>query len=219
MLLQTSLTVLGLSLSTFTHARTLSKKSVTWNECPEFNKNVSEVNLNAGPFTPFECGTLSVPLDYTLDDSPPLELNLLRVKATKEPVLGTVLFNPGGPGGNAVDSFPRAATDLRNIVGEQHHLVSWDPRGTGRTIPYNGTAAGAAGGAGLQKRDDFLASINMTEFFLTTGWDLSLLSAEAVVPDNKETGSLIGTVFTARDMLKIVDATSEDGMLRYYGWS
>lgn len=32
-----------------------------------------------------------------------------------------------------------------------------------------------------------------------------------------ESGDLIGTVFTARDMLRVVDALDEDGMLRYLG--
>jgi hypothetical protein len=30
-------------------------------------------------------------------------------------------------------------------------------------------------------------------------------------------GTLVSTAFTARDMISIVDALGEDGMLRYYG--
>jgi hypothetical protein len=33
----------------------------------------------------------------------------------------------------------------------------------------------------------------------------------------KEVGELIGTGFTARDMMQIVDALDEDGMLRFWG--
>jgi len=32
-------------------------------------------------------------------------------------------------------------------------------------------------------------------------------------------GGLVGTAFTARDMMKIVDAVEPDGMLRYWGFS
>tara|TARA_R110002060_G_scaffold58549_14_gene68534 strand:+ start:244 stop:648 length:405 start_codon:yes stop_codon:yes gene_type:complete len=32
-----------------------------------------------------------------------------------------------------------------------------------------------------------------------------------------ENGTLIGTAFTARDMLQVVDALGEDGLLRYWG--
>lgn len=33
----------------------------------------------------------------------------------------------------------------------------------------------------------------------------------------KEVGELIGTAYTARDMMQIVDALGEDGLLRYWG--
>lgn len=220
MLLSTSFSLLALSLLTGTEARALAKKSIKWSQCEELNKNISTLTEALGPFTSFECGTLPVPLDYTDDNSPPLDLDLFRVKATKEPVLGTVLFNPGGPGGAAGDNFPPAAADLRNIVGEQYHLVSWDPRGTGRTIPFNGTGLlNIYAGSSPQKRDFSLATVNTTDLWLTSGWDVAGQMAESVVSDNEETGSLIGTVFVARDMLEMVDALCEDGMLRFYGWS
>jgi hypothetical protein len=51
-----------------------------------------------------DCATLNVPLDYTSPDSKSaINLQLLRLKATKTPVKGSVLFNPGGPGDTAID--------------------------------------------------------------------------------------------------------------------
>jgi hypothetical protein len=35
--------------------------------------------------------------------------------------------------------------------------------------------------------------------------------------DSKERGDLIGTAFTIRDMMQIVDALEDDGLLRYWG--
>jgi hypothetical protein len=35
--------------------------------------------------------------------------------------------------------------------------------------------------------------------------------------NGNETAEYIGTAFTARDMISIVDALEEDGMLRYWG--
>lgn len=35
----------------------------------------------------------------------------------------------------------------------------------------------------------------------------------------KDTGDLVGMAFAARDMMQIVDALGEDGMLRYWGIS
>ena len=59
-----------------------------WGPC-EFDFNAT---------IPVECSTLDVPLDWTKEDSSEsLELELLRVKASKQPTLGSVIFNPGGP--------------------------------------------------------------------------------------------------------------------------
>jgi hypothetical protein len=52
---------------------------------------------------PMKCATFSVPLDYTKPNSTKtLDLSLVRFDAVKKPVKGSVLFNPGGPGGSAV---------------------------------------------------------------------------------------------------------------------
>lgn len=50
-----------------------------------------------------DCAKLKVPLDYTDPNCDELELQLLKVNATKEPVLGSVLLNPGGPGSSGVE--------------------------------------------------------------------------------------------------------------------
>jgi hypothetical protein len=53
---------------------------------------------------PIDCAKLAVPLDYTdPHGSEELQLQLLKVNATKEPVLGSVLLNPGGPGSSGVE--------------------------------------------------------------------------------------------------------------------
>lgn len=218
-MLTLSLSILALSLSTAADARALSKRSITWNECAELNKNISILTEGAGPFESFECGTLEVPLDYTEDDSPKLNLDLFRNKATKEPSLGTVLFNPGGPGGDAPTSLARTASDLRAVVGDEYDIVSWDPRGTGNTIPFNCTLPLGSANPSTKRDLGKLPTANLTEIFLDSAWDAAGQFAEICYAANNETGRLIGTPFVARDMLEIVDALGEDGMLRYYGIS
>ncbi len=52
---------------------------------------------------PVECGTLAVPLDYTDPDSEKtLNLSLVKVPAQKTPSKGSILFNFGGPGYEAI---------------------------------------------------------------------------------------------------------------------
>lgn len=36
-------------------------------------------------------------------------------------------------------------------------------------------------------------------------------------PDSNEKGGLIGTAYAVRDMMQIVDAIEDDGLLRYFG--
>lgn len=217
-----STAILALGFTAAVDARAFSKKGMKWNSCSKLNENVTELTatLSLGVAEPFECSKLSVPLDYTDPDSAPLNLDLFRVKATKEPVLGTILYNPGGPGGNAGVNFPAVASDLRASVGEQYHLLSWDPRGTGYTIPFVCSVTEETTALSRKRDIQTLSTYNMTNLFLNGGWDAGGEYAEACqASTNVTTGSLIGTAFLARDMLEIVDSLGEDGLLRYYGHS
>lgn len=48
--------------------------------------------------------------------------------------------------------------------------------------------------------------------------DARVFDASCAATQNK-TGRFVGTAFVARDMMQIVDALGEDGMLRYWGRS
>lgn len=67
----------------------------------------------------FDCAKLPVPLDYTNPESDELlPIQLVKVNATKEPVLGSVLFNPGGPGSSATEDLVKVG----DIYGEYAFL-------------------------------------------------------------------------------------------------
>jgi hypothetical protein len=55
------------------------------------------------------------------------------------------------------------------------------------------------------------------EFALGQDWSASIVLSEDCAKKQNETGSLIGTAFVARDMMQIVDALKEDGLLRFWG--
>ncbi|KAK5048250.1 hypothetical protein LTR84_005920 [Exophiala bonariae] len=194
--------------------------TINFQPCPELNANISAINGKPG--TPFDCAQLSVPLDYTDPASPPLNLSIFRVNATERPVLGSVLINFGGPGGTAADGLPVSAETAREYIGPQWDLVSWDPRGTGYTIPFNCSIGSMTGTEVIASKRDLgnLAGTNLTELFLASGWDHAGQIADYCFDQvDHEIGSLIGTAFVARDMIEIVDALGEDGLLRFYGWS
>ena len=73
----------------YASAMPVQDSGIAWGPC----KTIANTTTN------LSCGTLDVPLDYTSPNvTDTLELKLVRSKATKGPFLGTVLYNPGGPG-------------------------------------------------------------------------------------------------------------------------
>lgn len=84
----------------------------------------------------YECATLRVPLDYTKPNGEQIDLALVRKPAAdKSKRIGSLLVNPGGPGGSGVD-FVRAWTPiLSSSIRDRFDIVGWDPRGVGQSTP------------------------------------------------------------------------------------
>jgi pimeloyl-ACP methyl ester carboxylesterase len=60
---------------------------------------------------------------------------------------------------------------------------------------------------------------NLTDFLFEGGWASAELFADTCYKKMNATGELIGTAFVVRDMVEIIDALGEDGLLRYWGLS
>lgn len=84
-------------------------RHIRWHACGNVETELRE--LYTIPL-PIECATLPVPLDYTDPKAGTLDLDLLRVKAIEEPVLGSILFDSGGPGGSNVEAVAALSTQL-----------------------------------------------------------------------------------------------------------
>ena len=82
-----------------------------------------------------QCANLKVPLDYDKPDGDKVKLALIRLPAPNpKRRIGSLVINPGGPGGSGVD-FVRFAA-LRSIPAEvrvRFDIVGFDPRGVGRS--------------------------------------------------------------------------------------
>ena len=48
-------------------------------------------------------------------------------------------------------------------------------------------------------------------------WSITNIMAQLCYQNGNDTGSFLGTAFVVRDMMQIVDALDEDGLLRYWG--
>ena len=81
-----------------------------------------------------QCGELDVPVDYAQPDGAVANLALIRIPATGKKI-GSLVFNPGGPGESGVDEAPDIADSLPPPVRERFDLIGFDPRGVGSSTP------------------------------------------------------------------------------------
>ncbi len=80
----------------------------------------------------FECGVLTTPVDYDEPDAETVGIGLVRLPATdQENRIGSLLLNPGGPGGSGIDFVLGAGTTTLATLNERFDLVGFDPRGVG----------------------------------------------------------------------------------------
>ena len=97
-----------------------------------------------------QCATLRVPVDYANPAGATLDLALARRPArTPAARIGSLVFNPGGPGDSGIDALPHELEALTPALQNRFDIVSWDPRGIGRSAPIRCQAdQGSSGDSG-----------------------------------------------------------------------
>ena len=86
----------------------------------------------------FECTTMRVPLDYANPDGAEVTIAVIRLPARDEAKrIGSLVVNPGGPGGSGVDYVASQADSLPEELRDRFDIVGFDPRGTGQSDPVN----------------------------------------------------------------------------------
>jgi pimeloyl-ACP methyl ester carboxylesterase len=100
---------------------TTAEPAPSWEPCPADG-------------VPVECTRVSVPVDWSRPGGPVVSLKVARLKATGTRI-GSVLTNPGGPGGSGVEFLARFAGRFGEQLRRSYDIVSWDPRGVGASQP------------------------------------------------------------------------------------
>ncbi|TDC32666.1 alpha/beta hydrolase [Micromonospora sp. 15K316] len=195
----------------------------TWRACPEV---ADDLVGRGAPDMRYECARIAVPRNWGTGagatagpgTGETFEIALLRARSTKQrDRIGSLVINPGGPGGSGVDtavflSFGPAFGGLPPAVTERFDIVGFDPRGVQRSSPIECISDG-----------DLDASF---------GYDPDPRSQEAFdgfVALNRKIGQgcgakygdqlpLYGTEQAARDM-DAVRAAVGDEKLTYLGYS
>ncbi|MFH8805019.1 alpha/beta hydrolase [Streptomyces sp. NPDC017936] len=85
----------------------------------------------------FECATLKAPLDYDRPGAGDVRLAVARKRATGPGErIGSLLVNPGGPGGSAIGYLQQyAGVGYPAGVRARYDMVAVDPRGVARSEP------------------------------------------------------------------------------------
>jgi pimeloyl-ACP methyl ester carboxylesterase len=83
-----------------------------------------------------QCATLSVPVDWADPYSPRTSVAVARrLAADPRQRIGTLIVNPGGPGGSGVDFALGAAEFFSARLRARFDIIGFDPRGVGRSTP------------------------------------------------------------------------------------
>ncbi len=91
----------------------------------------------------FSCARLRVPLDYRHPRAGDISVALVKLPATGRRRLGSLVLNPGGPGGSGIGYARAARSVLSPAVRERFDTVGFDPRGVGASTPLDCVGDGA----------------------------------------------------------------------------
>jgi pimeloyl-ACP methyl ester carboxylesterase len=79
-----------------------------------------------------ECATVEVPLNWDDPEGEKIEVAMARVPATDQGKrLGSLLINPGGPGGSGIASLEALLPRISKDVRARYDILGFDPRGVG----------------------------------------------------------------------------------------
>ncbi|WP_328504401.1 alpha/beta hydrolase [Streptomyces sp. NBC_00457] len=174
------------------------RQKVVWTKCE--NKSMPK---------DLQCGKVTVPLDYAKPKSGTLELALARYRATGKS-RGSVVLNFGGPGGPGVPQLAFGGDDFMELT-DGYDVVSFDPRGVGRSSPVS------CGDASDEASEAMDTDTDLTDDPRAVLKQLKQAATQCA----KHSGPVlphIGTVNASRD-LDVIRQALGDKKLNYLGFS
>ncbi|CAE6406839.1 unnamed protein product, partial [Rhizoctonia solani] len=163
--------------------RQSNASSISWFDCPD------------APST--QCAFFDVPMDYTHpngNETVSIFLRKLSATVPEDQRLGSLLTNPGGPGGSGSQWLLRRGKEVSDILAGRYDVIGFDPR-QGPPFPRH-EKSHVAKLAAIQATQNNACAQNGNHAMLRNS----------------------GTVAVAKDMERIVQALGEDG-LNYWGFS
>ena len=107
---------------TFSALAEYEQQKLDWSDCYDY----------------FECSELRVPIDYDDLSVGTFRISVLRAAAKdQENRLGSIVVNPGGPGGSGVDYAYNADYIFSSDITDVYDIVGFDPRGVAMSEPIS----------------------------------------------------------------------------------
>ncbi|MFF3250214.1 alpha/beta hydrolase [Actinacidiphila glaucinigra] len=190
----------GAAADSYGDLRSYYEQRLSWRECKDMPG--------------MQCATMKVPLDYAHPSAATdLKLAVARKRAGDGGKrLGTLLVNPGGPGGSAIDYLQYAAFGYPSAVTSRYDMAAIDPRGVARSEPVECLS------------DSQMDAFAATDVTPDDGAEVNaLVAADKKFADGCEQRSAkllkhVSTVESARDM-DVFRALVGDRKLNYVGKS
>ncbi|TPQ16034.1 alpha/beta hydrolase [Streptomyces sporangiiformans] len=193
----------------------LPTQKLSWEDCPEPSdaQGDGEAPSPLPDGAVWQCAIMKAPLDWDKPEGDTIGLELIRARASgaKDERIGSLIFNFGGPGGSGVTTLPAFGEEFTQLR-TRYDLVSFDPRGVGRS-------------AGVECVDDE----QLDEYFQQDATPDSGAERETLVDSTKEFNSAceensgkvlpqVSTTDAARDM-DLMRQVLGDDKLYYFGIS
>ncbi|CAI7628644.1 unnamed protein product [Penicillium glandicola] len=183
-----------------------SGEHITWEPCGDLHGR------------PLECSSIEVPLDQFAIEKPtpaisPKGFTIPLIRLRSENATQNILFNPGGPGSSGFEFLYRRGDQLKSILGEGFHLLTFDPRGVNSSTPAASCYPDAKARQELSHIRVRDATADSPEIY---AWAQNF--AKACPETMGDYTPYINTPQTAADMNSILDAVGQQDMI-YWGLS
>ncbi|KAJ9151614.1 Alpha/beta-hydrolase [Coniochaeta hoffmannii] len=178
-----------------------AREHISWERCGDLNGR------------PLECSSIDVPMDqFDAANSGNKTFNIPLVRLRGKNATQNLLVNPGGPGAGGVWMMYWRGEEIKSIVGEDFHILAFDPRGTNGSRPLatcfpDEETRDKLSDVRYAREEDGPELYAWTQNFVKSCRDTT-----------GEYGLYVNTPQTAADMNSILDAVGQEDMY-YWGLS
>jgi pimeloyl-ACP methyl ester carboxylesterase len=178
-----------------------STSAIKWTNCT----NKDPPNL--------QCAQIQAPIDYKHQNGEQFTLFIARLKANGTSRVGSLVYNPGGPGGSASEAVIATAQGITGIFSQNlissYDIIGLDPRGVGQSNPIkcDPTILNTRISTFPKTDDEFNALVNRNKAF-----GASCKNKTGALLDHMDTTHFVQDIEFVRQAL-------DDGELNFLGLS